>query len=63
MAGYPKISNVEADPHEDLNVFGPYPIAAEPALKAVDEYLASVKKYPNPPSPNITQFRNSGAGG
>ena len=29
---------------------------AGPALKAVEEYLESVKKYPNPPPPNITQF-------
>jgi len=29
---------------------------AGPALKAVEEYLASVKKYPNPPVPNITKF-------
>jgi hypothetical protein len=24
--------------------------------EAVGEYLASVKKYPNPPAPNITRF-------
>jgi arylsulfatase A-like enzyme len=58
MAGYPKIFNIEMDPHEDLNVFGLFPFAAEPALKAVEEYLASVKKAPNPPAPNITQFQN-----
>jgi hypothetical protein len=27
------------------------------ALKPVEEYLTSVKKYPNPPAPNITQFQ------
>jgi len=48
MAGYPKIFNIEMDPHEDLNVFGLFPFAAEPALKVVEEYLSSVKKYPNP---------------
>jgi hypothetical protein len=31
-----------------------------PALKPVEEYLASVKKYPNPPAPNITQFQSAG---
>ena len=31
-----------------------------PALKQVEEYLASVKKYPNPPAPNMTQFPSSG---
>jgi hypothetical protein len=30
------------------------------ALKAVEEYLATLKKYPNPPPPKITQFRSGG---
>ena len=63
MAGYPKIFNIEMDPHEDLNVFGLFPFAAEAALKVVEEYLASVKKYPNPPAPNVTQFSQRGGGG
>ena len=58
MAGYPKAYNIEMDPHEDLNVFGLFPFAAEPALKVVEEYLASVKRYPNPPAPNVTQFQS-----
>jgi hypothetical protein len=62
MAGYPKIFNIEADPHEDLNVFGLFPFVGEPALKVVEEYLASVKKYPNPPAPNVTQFHSAGGG-
>lgn len=56
MAGYPKVFNIEMDPHEDLNVAGLFGFVADPALKTVGEYLASVKKYPNPPAPNITQF-------
>ncbi|MGB8187895.1 MAG: hypothetical protein WCF37_22995 [Pseudolabrys sp.] len=28
--------------------------------KTVDEYLATLKKYPNPPPPNVTQFRGGG---
>ncbi len=28
-----------------------------PALKVIAEYEASVKKYPNPPSGNLTNFR------
>jgi len=59
-AGYPKIFNIEMDPHEDLNVFGLFPFTAEPALKEVEEYLKSVKQYPNPPAPNITQFQSAG---
>ena len=57
MAGYPKIFNIEMDPHEDLVVGGLFGWVSGPALKVVEEYLASVKKYPNPPAPNITQFR------
>jgi arylsulfatase len=37
----------------------PYTLSG-PSFKAVDEYLESVKKYPNPPAPNITQFRGGG---
>jgi len=58
MAGYPKVFNIEMDPHEDLNVFGLFPFVAEPALKVVEEYLSSVKQHPNPPAPNVTQFRD-----
>ena len=56
-AGYPKVYNIEMDPHEDLVVGGLFGLVSGPALKVVEEYLASVKKYPNPPAPNITQFR------
>jgi arylsulfatase len=58
MAGYPKVYNIEMDPHEDLVVAGMFGWVSGPVLKAVEEYLASVKKYPNPPAPNITQFHN-----
>jgi arylsulfatase len=58
MAGYPKIFNIEMDPHEDLNVFGLFPFAADPALRDVEDYLKSVRQYPNPPAPNITQFQS-----
>jgi len=60
MAGYPKVYNIEMDPHEDLVVGGLFSWVTGPALKAVDEYLETVKKYPNPPAPNITQFKNGG---
>ena len=56
MAGYPKVYNIEMDPHEDLIVAGMFGWVSGPALKVVEEYLASVKKYPNPPAPNITKF-------
>jgi arylsulfatase A-like enzyme len=56
MAGYPKLYNIEMDPHEDLIVGGMFSWTTGPALKAVEDYLASVKKFPNPPAPNITRF-------
>jgi arylsulfatase A-like enzyme len=60
MAGYPTGYNIEMDPHEDLVVAGLFGWISGPALKQVEEYLASVKKYPNPPAPNITQFQSAG---
>ncbi|WP_084814143.1 arylsulfatase [Ensifer sp. 1H6] len=57
LAGYPLVYNVEMDPHEDLVVGGLFGWTSGPALKVVEEYLASVKKFPNPPAPNITEFR------
>ena len=62
MAGYPKVYNIEMDPHEDLIVGGLFTWVSEPALKGVDEYLETLKKYPNPPAPNITQFKKGGGG-
>ena len=58
MAGYPKVYNIEMDPHEDLIVGGLFSWVSGPALKVVEEYLETLKKYPNPPPPNITQFRS-----
>lgn len=53
---YPKVFNVEMDPHEDINLGGIYSFPYEPALKAITAYGESVKKHPNPPAPNITNF-------
>ncbi len=53
---YPSVYNIEMDPHEDLNVSGNFIWAMEPALKAVIEYEATLKKYPNPPAANVTNF-------
>src|SRR5262245_41227429 len=49
MAGYPKVYNIEMDPHEDLNVALYFPWVYEPVLEEVKKYADSVKKYPNPP--------------
>jgi len=48
------------DQHEDLVVAELFGWVSGPTLKVVKEDLASVKKYPNPPAPNITQFRAGG---
>ncbi len=53
---YPTVYNVEMDPHEDLNLGGNFVWAMSPALKAVLKYEESLKKYPNPPAANVTNF-------
>lgn len=60
LAGYPKVYNIEMDPHEDLNIGGLFGWTGGPALMEVERYLESVKKYPNPPAPDITQFTQHG---
>ena len=60
MAGYPKIYNIEMDPHEDHSVATQFEWVVQPALEAVRRYEESVKKYPNPPPPNMTRFRSGG---
>ena len=52
---FPKIFNIEMDPHEDLNQIK-YMWAAEPVFKVVEAYYASVKKYPNPSPVTLTNF-------
>jgi arylsulfatase A-like enzyme len=57
---YPKVYNIEMDPHEDLNVGGINFWPMQEAFKAINEYLASLKKYPNPPAINFTNFGGRG---
>jgi arylsulfatase len=54
---YPKVFNIEMDPHEDVNVGGVAGWPGELGLKVVKQYGESIKKYPNPPAPNVTNFR------
>ena len=58
LAGYPKIYNIEMDPHEDLQVGALFGWTAGPMLEVVEKYLESVKKYPNPPAPDLTNFKD-----
>jgi arylsulfatase len=60
MAGYPRIYNIEADPHEELNVAAFNGWLASSFLQVVIQYENSVRKYPNPPAPNPTRFRAGG---
>jgi len=56
---FPKIYNIEMDPHEDLNLGGVSLFIVGPVYEAIGEYEKSVKKYPNPPSANLTNFRGN----
>jgi arylsulfatase len=53
---YPKVYNIEMDPHEELNVATYFLWVIEPALGEVKKYAETVKKYPNPPAPDVTNF-------
>ena len=56
MAGYPKIYNIEMDPHEDLQVGALFGWTAGPMLAVVAKYEETLRKYPNPPAGNLTKF-------
>ena len=57
LMGYPKVYNIEMDPYETLNMMALYPWAVLDGLKEVEVYEESLKKYPNPPAANLTDFR------
>jgi arylsulfatase len=54
--GFPAIFNIEADPREEVNVFGTSAWVIGPYLQVVGEYQQSLEEYPNPPAVNLTQF-------
>jgi len=56
MNGYPKVFNIEADPHEEYNIGEMYNFVLGPVLRAVSEYKASVARSPNAPAANMTRF-------
>ncbi len=58
MAGYPKVFNIEMDPHENLNVSLLFGWCIQEPLLAVEKYFATLKDHPNPPAPDITVFKN-----
>ena len=51
MAGYPKVYNIEMDPHEDLQVAALFGWTLGRPLEVVEKYKETLKKYPNPPAP------------
>jgi arylsulfatase len=55
--GYPRVFNIEADPKERRNVGIENGWVAVPCLEIVNRYLASTRKFPNPPPPTLTDFR------
>ena len=54
IACYPKVYNIEMDPHEDLNLRR-Y-LDGRSDSEEIKKYLETLKKYPNPPAANITHF-------
>lgn len=57
---YPKVYNIEMDPHEDLNVGGIHFWPMIEASGPVSDYLGSLNKYPNPSAVNFTNFGGGG---
>jgi arylsulfatase A-like enzyme len=55
--GFPQLYNIEADPKEQLNVIHLNGYVIAPYLQLVNKYQESLKKYPNPPAPNLTNIR------
>jgi len=53
---FPKVYNIEMDPHEDLNLGGITVFMAGPAFEVVKKYEESVKEHPNRPCANLTRF-------
>jgi hypothetical protein len=53
---YPKVYNIEMDPHEDLNVGGVHAWPFIFGTKAIKDYIESLNRYPNPPAGNLTNF-------
>ena len=56
--GYPMIYNIEEDPREERPILEEGGWAVGPYLKVIGEYKASLKKHPNPPAFNLTDFRD-----
>ena len=57
-AGFPQIFNIEADPKERVSItHAGAGWAMAPYLQTIEAYLATLEEHPNPPAPNVTDFR------
>ncbi len=56
---YPLIFDIEADPREEFNANVYRGWVAGHASRIIGEYLQSLAKHPNPPAPNLTNFRGN----
>ena len=54
---FPKVYNIEMDPHEDLNLGGYDSELAAFAFPTIMAFVKSTKKYSIPAAPNTTNFR------
>jgi hypothetical protein len=50
------LENIESDPREERNIGALYEWVVGPALRVVEDYKASIRRYPNAPAANITRF-------
>jgi hypothetical protein len=53
--GFPAIFNIEADPHEEVNILGTSACVVGGILKVIGEYIKTLEKYPNP-KVNMMEF-------
>jgi hypothetical protein len=56
MNGYPAIFNIEADPREEVNIFGTSGWVVGQYLRVIGEYQQTLEKYPNPKAVSLTEF-------
>jgi len=54
--GYPDTFNIELDPRESRSMTVHTGFTVPPMMRAIKEYKATLKKFPNPPAPNLTDW-------
>ena len=56
---YPLVFDIEADPREEFNASMRSGWLAGHVAPIIGEYLQTLKQHPNPPAPNLTDFRGN----